>query len=148
MGTPGALSAKLGSRSRSPCLRAVGRGYKIRQSIAQREEQAIALDEVRRQVSLDVWTSYYALVTSKQVLDDTNNLLGVAQYSFTVASRRYESGAGPMIELLNSQSALSNAKRQRVQAWADWHADRLDLASRLGALDLTDTDNSATADSN
>ncbi|PKU21374.1 TolC family protein [Telmatospirillum siberiense] len=117
-----------------PLFEGFQREYKVRQAKAQTEAQQASLDDTRRQVGLDVWTAYQAVQTATQNLVRSAKLLDIAQQSCTVSQRQYTIGTGSMIELLNTQSALAAAKRQKVQSLADWRTSRLDLASKLGRL--------------
>ena len=98
--------------------------------------QRDALDEARRQVGLDVWTSYHALQAATQNLANSARLLDIAQRSYTAAQRRYAAGVGSVLELLNTQASLASARQQRVQALTDWRASRLQLASKVGNLEM------------
>ncbi|MFM0453090.1 TolC family protein, partial [Paraburkholderia nemoris] len=51
---------------------------------------------------------------------------------------RYTAGVGNILELLNAQKSLSEAKQQRIQALTDWRAARLQLAAKMGRLDAGD----------
>ncbi|WP_342670406.1 TolC family protein, partial [Burkholderia singularis] len=44
---------------------------------------------------------------------------------------------GTITELLNAQTALADAQKQRVQAVAKWQTSRLRLAQSLGSLDMS-----------
>lgn len=63
-------------------------------------------------------------------------LLDIAQQSEDAAQHRYQAGVGNILELLNAQSALATAKKQRVQALMDWRTARLELAGKLGRLGM------------
>ncbi len=119
-----------------PLFEGFARNYKVRQAKAQTEEQQFTVEETRRQVGLDVWTSYQTLRTSTENLLNSAKLLEIAQQSYTVAQHRYATGVGAMIELLNAQSALAGARRQRIQSLTDWRTSRLQLAAKLGQLDM------------
>ncbi len=120
-----------------PLFEGFGRTYQVRQAHSQVEVQQYRLDEARRQVGLDVWKSYQALQTGIENVGNGAVLLQIAQRSFDAAKRRYAAGVGNMLELLNAQSSLSDANRQRIQALTDWRAARLDLAAKMGRLDAT-----------
>jgi len=126
----------LGVQVTIPIFEGFVRTYQVRQAEAQTELQRDTLDEVRQQVSLDVWTSYQALQTSTQNLGNSATLLDIAQRSYTAAQHRYQVGVGNMIELLSAQSSLAGAKRQRIQALTDWRSARLQLAAKLGRLGM------------
>ena len=121
-----------------PLFEGFGRTYQVRQAHAQVEVQQYALDEAQRQVGLDVWKSYQSLQTSTQNLRNTATLVQIARQSFEAARHRYTTGVGNILELLNAQSSLSDANKQRIQALADWRAARLQLAGKIGRLDIVD----------
>jgi len=119
-----------------PLFEGFVRNYQVRQAQAQTEVQQYTLDETRNQVGLDVWTSYQALKTATKNVENSATLLDIAQRSEDAALRRYQAGVGNILELLNAQSALATAKRQRIQALTDWRTARLQLAGKLGRLGI------------
>lgn len=126
----------LGVQVTIPIFEGFARTYQVKQADAQTELQKGWLDEVRQQVGLDVWNSYQALHTAAKNLNNSANLLTLAQRSYEATHRRYRIGVGSILELLNTQSALANAKQQRIQALTDWRSARLQLASKLGRLGM------------
>jgi outer membrane protein len=128
----------LGFQVTIPIFEGFLRTYQVRQAEAQTERQKYTLDGVRQQTGLDVWTSYQALQGATKNVKNSETLLDIAQRSFMATQRRYEVGAGSILELLNAQSSLANAKRQRIQALTDWRSARLQLAAHLGRLDMRD----------
>jgi outer membrane protein len=130
--------AYIGVQISIPLFEGFGRQYQIDQARAQAERQLDVLDDARRNVMLDVWKSYYALDTATRNVGNSAALLAVSQRAFDAARSRYEYGVGSILELLNTQTALANARQRRIQALADWRYARLDLASKLGRLTLED----------
>lgn len=108
--------------------------YQVRQAQAQVDQQSVALDKTRQQVALQVWTSYQTLQTDTQNLILSAQLQSVATQAWESAQRRYRSGVGTILELLSTQTALAQARQQRVEAFTEWRYDRLALASALGQL--------------
>lgn len=126
--------AYIGVQVSIPLFEGFGRQYQVDQARAQAERQLDALDDARRRVMLDVWKSYHALDTATQNVGNSASLLSISQRAFDAAQRRYESGVGNILELMNTQAALANAAQRRVQALADWGDARFDLAAKLGRL--------------
>lgn len=122
----------LGFQVTIPIFEGFARTYQVRQADAQTELQIDLLAEARQQVGLDVWNAYQLLQGATKNLDNSANLLTLAQQAYIAAQRRYQIGVGSILELLNAQSALANAKKQRIQALTDWRSARLQLASKLG----------------
>lgn len=109
--------------------------YRIRAAEAQIETKKAQLERIRLQVALDVWTAYQNLATATQNRRTTTDLLESAKQSERVASGRYKAGAGIMLDLLNAQNILANARQQRIQAELNWNISRATLAQAMGSLD-------------
>ncbi|MFN0161087.1 MAG: TolC family protein [Burkholderiales bacterium] len=110
--------------------------YDIRSAQIQVEAREADRDQLRNQVSLDVWRAYQSLATERTALVNAEDLLQSALESENVARGRYKAGAGTFIDLLNAQSAAASARFQSVQARYNWHLAKAALASALGTLDL------------
>jgi outer membrane protein len=128
----------LGLQLTIPFFEGFGRTYDIHQAQAEAEKQHDVLDQARQQAGLDVWNSYQALQAAQKNVINSATLLDVAQRSYVASERRYQVGVGSILELLNAQSSLAEAKRQRIQALTDWRSERLQLASKLGRLGMWD----------
>jgi outer membrane protein len=121
-----------------PFFEGFGRHCRIRQAEAEAERQHDAAGETRQQVALDVWTVYQALRTAAQNATHSGATLDIARRSFDAAEHRYRAGVGNILELLNTQTALATAQQRLVQAHADWHNSKFQLAAKLGRLDMDD----------
>ncbi len=110
--------------------------YDIRTAEFQVEAREADRDQLRNQVSLDVWRAYQSLATERTALVNAEDLLQSALESENVARGRYKAGAGTLIDLLNAQSAAAGARFQSVQTRYNWHLAKAALASALGTLDL------------
>jgi outer membrane protein len=130
--------AYIGVQISIPLFEGFARHYQIDQAQAQTERQQDVLDDTRRQVALDVWTSYQTLTGATRNAENSANLLSIAQQSWNAAQHRYDAGVGNILELMNTQAALANAKQRRVRALADWDNARVNLASKLGTLQRND----------
>jgi outer membrane protein len=126
--------AYIGVQVSIPLFEGFSRHYQIDQARAQAERQQDVLDDARQRVALDVWTSYQTLTGATRNVQNNANLLAIAGEAWEAARRRYDAGVGNILELMNTQTALANAKQQRLRTVADWDYARVDLASKLGAL--------------
>ena len=111
--------------------------YRVRSAAAQVDVKNAQLESLRNQVALDVWKAYQSLTTATQSLKTTVDLVASAEQSERVALGRYKAGVGTVLDLLTAQSALANARLQRIQAALDWFVYRATLAQAVGALDYT-----------
>ena len=109
--------------------------YLIRSAEATAELKASKRDQLRLQVSLDVWTAYQNLKTANESTKASQILLTSAEESSHVALGRYKEGVGNIIDTLNAQSALASAKQQKIQSILNWNIARTTLAQSIGVLD-------------
>jgi len=58
-----------------------------------------------------------------------------AEESSRVSLGRYKEGVGNIIDTLSAQSALANAKQQKIQSVLNWNIARTTLAQSIGVLD-------------
>ncbi|MDS4016304.1 MAG: TolC family protein, partial [Candidatus Accumulibacter sp.] len=128
-------SSTLGLSLTLPIFAGYATTYGVRSAQARSEVQAARREGIRQQVALDVWEAYQTLATATQTVRTAADLLASAEQSERVAAGRYQAGVGNILDLLNAQSALANARLQRIQAMLDWHVSRAALARAIGTLD-------------
>lgn len=119
-----------------PLFEGFARGYQVQVAEAERQSRQAELNKVSQQVTLDVWKSYHALQAERENLRATESLVSNAEETFKVAQGRYRAGVGNIIELLNAQTAFSNARQQNIKSLASWRAARLKLAASMGNVGL------------
>jgi TolC family type I secretion outer membrane protein len=110
--------------------------YQIRGAEEQAEVQRANREQLEQTVSLDVWRAYHQLQTARETLASSEDLVASANQSENVALGRYKAGAGSILDLLNAQAGLANARLQNIQARYDWLTRKAVLAQAIGRLDL------------
>lgn len=109
--------------------------YRIRSAQANVEVRAAQRDQLRLQISLDVWRAYQSLRTANESMRAATVLVNSAVESSRVALGRYKAGVGNILDTLNAQSALASARQQQIQANLNWNIARATLAQSIGGLD-------------
>ena len=102
--------------------------------IASREE---AMVQVERELIAEVWRYTKLLQTEAQNLQAAQLLLDAASQTYQITFGRYKSGVGSILELITTQSSLSTARAQRVQAQIGLAQARLRLEVATGRMVLT-----------
>ncbi|AOJ08707.1 TolC family protein [Burkholderia mayonis] len=134
--TTASHGSMIGVQVTIPLFEGFASGYRVAAAQAQADAQEADVQNTELNVSLDVWKSYQSLQTDTANLDNSKDLLGDAQRSLDIARGRYKAGVGTFTELLNAQTALADAQKQRVQAVSKWRTARLKLAASLGSIGL------------
>lgn len=138
--TSGTLSNKSGSIGVTltvPLFTGFRDTYQNRVAEQELAGKVAARDLLANQIALDVWRAYQTLLTNSQAVRAADDLLASATQSEEVALGRYKAGVGSILDVLNAQSALANARQQRVNALYNFLASRMALAQAIGQLDLT-----------
>jgi len=108
--------------------------YRIHDAEARLEDQEARLEVARNDVLRDVVKAYWDAGTAFQNLKASEDLLQAALESEQVARRRFDRHAASLVEVFNAQSALSDARQQRIRCLAQWRSDRLGLLASVGML--------------
>lgn len=111
--------------------------YQARAAQAQLEGKVADRDRLANQIALDVWKAYQGMLTNSQALRSADDLVVAAEQSEKMILGRYKAGVGNILDTLTAQSALANARQQRVAALYNFLISRFALAQAIGQLDLT-----------
>lgn len=109
--------------------------YRIRAAEAAAEVKEAQRDQLKLQISLDVWTAFQNLRTAHETIKSAEILVTSAKESARVALGRYKAGVGNIIDTLNAQSALASANQQKIKADLSRNIARAALAQAIGTLD-------------
>ncbi len=131
-------SYNIGIQLRVPLFTGFKNRYGLMQAKADLDAANAALKGQEQAVTLQVWSSYYGLKTASQRLKTTHDLMQSATESYDVALARYKEGVGTILDLLQAQSSLENARAQSIEARSDWFTSAAQLAYDTGSLSLED----------
>jgi outer membrane protein len=115
--------------------------YQARFAEAQIDGKIAERDRLANQIALDVWKAYQGMLTNSQALRSADDLVLAATQSEKMILGRYKAGVGNILDTLSAQSALANARQQRVAALYNFLLSRFALAQSIGQLDLTQINN-------
>lgn len=118
-----------------PLFAGFTRVYNQRAAEAAAEAAGAQADALGSQVTYQVFSAYYALQTATRSVRTADDLLASAEQSEQVALGRYKAGVGSILDLLSAQSALADARAQRVNARLAWNVSLAQLAHDAGVLD-------------
>jgi len=112
-------------------------GFERVQKVRQREaEEEAARDELeikRLDTVLDVWTSYYEVLTSLRRMDAAKALLNSSRETFDALNASYDQGLATITELTAARSSLAAAEYTRAEASADYFTAVASLSLAMGS---------------
>ena len=111
----------------------------MRGSEAQVEQKAAELQDTEHQIAMEMIRAHADAVAALGNLDASAALLSTAGEAMSASKRKYEKGAADILEILNAQTALSEARRERICSLAEWRSARLRMLASAGMMGRADT---------
>ena len=118
-----------------PIFNGFSREYDVRSARERYEAGLARVQSTRRQIALEVFTSYSVLRTATDRMESANELIASARQSSDGAIGRYREGVGTITDVLLARSALATARGEFVQARWEWQTALAQLAHDVGSLD-------------
>lgn len=85
-------------------------------------------------IQFEVLSNYYAHITAQTALKYTEELLQYSTESYNAALVNYKEGINSILDLLQSQNDLANARAQLIQARTVWITSLANLAYSTGTI--------------
>ncbi|MEE8044683.1 MAG: TolC family protein [Thermodesulfobacteriota bacterium] len=104
----------------------------VRQASAELESARASL-RLQEQIVIDeIWNSYYKFRTAVQSVEAADVLLVSSIESYDASLTGFRSGVGDIIELLNAQTTLAEARAEQVQNTTDVFTSYANLINAIG----------------
>lgn len=115
-----------------------GMGKMYRYSAYQEEisAQKKRTDETKRNISLDIRKSIIDLNGAYEKLKIAEEIFNTAQKTYEQIFEEYRIGKGELINLLQAETALTNSKIQKVNAFLNLYLTKNSLEKSLGIRDI------------
>ncbi len=121
-----------------PLFDGFSRTYKVREAQAQLEQSEAQAQDTERQILSDVVKAHVDALSALANLQSSAKLLNATKAALTSSENRYAKGVADIIELLNQQGALAEARQENVRSMAEWRSAKLRLLANTGVLNRTD----------
>ncbi len=110
------------------------RHYRI---LEQKSKQKAALEQIKQtqlQVISDVWKAYYSFDSSLKQIESTTSALEASEEAFKAVLIGYSNGVNTLTDLIDSQSTLTTARKQKVLAQSNLSISLASLWHSTGSL--------------
>ncbi len=105
---------------------------KVVQAKAQFEKSKTDLADESRQIELQVRTAYSQFIEAKEVLQSQEKVQEEADEALREANARQQAGTGTQLDVLDAETALTQARTTQVQALHDYDVARANLQRAIG----------------
>ena len=106
---------------------------KVKQAKALYKKSQTELEDRSRQIELNVRTAYSDFLEAKEVLDSQTKVQEQAEEALREANARFDAGTGTQLDVLDAETALTQARTTQVQALHDYATARARLERAIGA---------------
>ena len=106
---------------------------KIQEARALHKRAQEEVVETTRRVELEVRTAYSNFIEAREVLESQKKVQEQAEEALRLATSRNQAGTGTQLDVLNAQTALTQARTTQIQALRDYAAARARLERATGA---------------
>ncbi|HUA69414.1 MAG TPA: TolC family protein [Candidatus Saccharimonadales bacterium] len=113
---------------------------KVMQAKALYEKSQTNVEDMGRQIELEVRTAYSDFIEAREVLDSQKTVQAEAEEALREAEARASAGTGTQLDVLDAQTSLTQARTTEIQALHDYAAARAKLERAIGA-NLIQTEN-------
>lgn len=110
------------------------RKYELISAQAKERVAAQELKQVQIEVVANVWANYYAYKSALKQLESTKAAVKASFEAYEATKNAYDNGVSTLTDLLNSQSLLSQARQQEVNAKSFVAISVAKLAHSVGGL--------------
>jgi outer membrane protein len=121
-----------------PLFEGFARTYQVRSAQAQVEQSEAQLRDVELQTLTAVVKDHADASAALANLDSSSAWLSAANEAIASSRRRYDKGDADILELLASESQLTDALQERVRCVSEWRSARLRLLADAGRLQRSD----------
>ncbi len=112
---------------------------RVQEAEALRTRAREEITDAMRRVELEVRTAYSAFVEAREVLASQEKVRESAEESLRLANARVDAGAATQLDVLNAQTALTEARSTQVQARHDYSVAQARLERAVGQPIARDT---------
>ena len=90
------------------------------------------IDDTMRRIELEVRTAYSNFIEAKEVLESQKKVQESAEEALRLANARADAGTGTQLDVLNAQTALTEARTTQIVALHDYSVARARLERAVG----------------
>ena len=105
---------------------------KVIQAKAAHEKSKLELDDTSSRIEIEVRTAYSIFIQSREVLESQKKVQEQAEEALRLAKTRAESGTGTQLDVLNAETALTEARTTQIMAKHDYAVSVAKLERAMG----------------
>lgn len=130
----GARERTVGLMLTVPIFDGFATSYRVAGALAQAEHREVELDQTEHQVLTEVVKAHADATSSLDNVAASASLQSAALEALASSRRRYDRGVADILEILAAQTALADARQERVRCLAEWRGAHLRLLASMARM--------------
>lgn len=110
------------------------RRAEVREAKARQRQAELTYEDLKKTLFVDVENAYLDYVTQKGILESLDEQVIYATDNFNAVSKQFEHGLADSIDVVDANTLLVNAERERANALFDYHLSILKVKRATGTL--------------
>jgi outer membrane protein len=110
------------------------RKAEVRESEARQRQAGLALEDLKKDITIEVENAYLDFMTQKGVLKSLEDQLIYAEDNYNAVSKQFEFGFADSIEVMDANTLLVTAEKQLANAKFDYRLSVLKVGRATGTL--------------
>ena len=106
---------------------------KVKQAKAQYDKSKTAMDDEGRQIELQVRTAYSDFIQARETLESQQKVQEEAEEALREAKQRAGAGTGTQLDVLDAETALTQARTTQIEALHDYSTARARFDRAIGS---------------
>lgn len=119
-----------------PLFEGAKRVFELQQSFIQSKKMELQQEQLRKAILLEVKNSYHQFQEAEQNLVSLEAAFQEAQETLRLADLMYKEGVSTQVEVLNAQTAFTNAELSYRKGIFDYNISQLRLLKAIGQLQV------------
>ncbi len=108
--------------------------FKIKAAEAEAKAEYEKLRQTELQVTAEIWEKYFNLVTAQRKLEFSVAYLESSQGSYELAMESYKTGLADILDILNAEASLSDARSQLIKSRKELYLAFAELVHAIGTI--------------
>lgn len=114
----------------------LGKFYRLDATSSEIEAQRKRINEIKRNITLEITKAYLTVQSNYEKVKVTEDILSSAQKTYEQTYEEYRIGRGELINLLQAETNLANAKIQKINALYNLYLSKNSLEKSIGIRNI------------
>jgi len=110
------------------------RNAEIKESLAQKRQARLAIDNISKQIAVEIEQAYLELLTHQSILKSLEDQLEFARENYNAVSKQFKNGLADSLDVMDANTLLVTSQKQLSESQYDFQLAQLKLDRAKGTF--------------